>query len=167
MSGSDITFAPPSACPDTASGSNNSGEGQTSTTAPPAAPATTSGQQGAVGDSDDGLLTITVVGRKSRSQSSASRSGAQSKRDATSRSARSASSGSRRSGCTPRGATGVSESDLQNPPVPGWTPRGSTDQTAINGPGWTPRGSADHAVIIRPVPLGVRRTLTTFRPQWV
>ena len=99
--------------------------------------------QDAVGDSDDGMLTVTVVGRKSRSQSSASRSGAQSKRDATSRSARSASSGSRRSGCTPRGATGVSENDLQNPPCPAWTPRGPTDNTAVYVPACTPRGATD------------------------
>ena len=142
MSGSDITFAPPSACPETTSGSNNSGEGLTSTTALPAAPAAQS-QQGAVGDSDDGLLTVTVVGRKSRSQSSASRSNAQSRRDAPSRSARSASSGSRRSACTPRGATGVSENDLPNPPVPVWTPRGPTEQVAVSDPVWTPRGPTD------------------------
>jgi len=108
MSNSDITFAPPSAGQDTGSGSHNSGEVQIGTVAHPAAPATTNGQgdNNTAADDEDGTLTTTIVRRKSRSPSSASRAGAQSKRDAASLSKRSASSGSRRSACNPRVASG-------------------------------------------------------------
>ena len=164
MSESDITFAPPSAGPDTASGSNNSGDVQTSTVAHPAAPATTNGQGEAAADSDDGTLTTRVVRRKSRSPSSASRAGAQSPRDASSRSIRSASSGSRRSGCTPRGATGVSENDLQNPPCPGWTPRGPTDNTAIYVPACTPRGATDTDNVSASKGIGEGHALSEIHP---
>ena len=118
MSSSDITFAPPSAGPDTASGSNNSGEVQISTTAHPAAPATNNGQGEATVDSEDGLQTTKVVRRRSRSPSSASHVGAQSGRDAASQSKRSASSGSRRSAFTSRGETGVTEINIHNPRDP-------------------------------------------------
>jgi len=120
---SDITFAPPSAGPDTASGSNNSGEVQIGTMAHPAAPATTNGQGEAAVDSEDGTLTTEVVRRKSRSPSSASRAGAQSRRDAASHSKRSASSWSRRSAYTSRGVT---EGLIDNPRGSAFTSRGET-----------------------------------------
>ena len=132
MSSSDITFAPPSAGPDTASGSNNSGEVQISTTAHPAAPATNNGQGEATVDSEDGTLTTRNVRRKSRSPSSASRAGAQSIRDAASQSKRSASSGSRRSAFTSRGETGVTEIHIHNPRDPACTSRGTTERDDSN-----------------------------------
>jgi len=108
MSTSDITFAPPSAGQDTGSGSHNSGEAQFGTMAFPAAPAPTNGKgdNTTAADDEDGTHTTTIIRKKSRSPSSASRAEAQTKRDAASLSKRSASSGSRRSASNPRVATG-------------------------------------------------------------
>ena len=150
MSSSDITFAPPSAGPDTASGSNNSGEVQISTTAHPAAPATNNGQGEATVDSEDGLQTTKVVRRRSRSPSSASHVGAQSGRDAASQSKRSASSGSRRSAFTSRGETGVMEINIHNPLGPACTSRGATDNNTTNDPACTSRGATDNNAINDP-----------------